>query len=116
MVRRGQIERTVDLDRVEQQVYRPDIYRAAASALSIAVHDIEYKDEGNHREPWVLSDGSSRIPLGPDLFIDGRVFDPGQFARYLDGFKDSCAIAENPAKLRRAIPGLPHECMPSLIL
>src|SRR5690606_21917915 len=67
MLRWGQIERGVDVAAVAAQVYRPDLYRIAATALGVAVPAQDGRVE--------------------DAFFDGRVFDPADPARYAAAFE-----------------------------
>jgi hypothetical protein len=50
---------------------------------------VDSKIEGAHAEDWAL-DG---VAMAPDLFIDGRVFEPGKAADYAASF----AIGRLPA-------------------
>jgi ABC-type nitrate/sulfonate/bicarbonate transport system substrate-binding protein len=76
MCRWGQLDASCDLAATADAVYRPDIYRAAASRLGIAAPILDFKTEGTHAGPHVLAEGGSAIELGPDLFCDGGVFEP----------------------------------------
>ena len=86
MYRWGQIESAVDIQQVASSVYRPDLYRQAAKAVGVPYPTIDRKVEGTHAEPWVLTEASSPIAMGPDRFLDGRVFDPAKLVEYLEGF------------------------------
>jgi nitrate/nitrite transport system substrate-binding protein len=86
MLRWGQIQQPVNIKAVADAVYRPDIYMRAASALSITIPHLAYKTEGYHQSEWVLQEGSAHIPMGPDRFLDGSVFDPSNAVDYLDSF------------------------------
>lgn len=79
MVRWGQVAEPFDLCAVARNVYRPDLYREVACDLGIACPSIDEKVEGLHAEPWHLNG----IELGPDLFLDGKVFDPSDPWGYL---------------------------------
>ncbi len=72
MQRWGQLGPDVDIAAVADAVYRPDIYRAAASRLGIAVPSADFKTEGTNARSYV-EDG---VVLGADRFCDGRTFDP----------------------------------------
>lgn len=74
MRRWGQIGPEVDIRSVAQSVYRPDIYRAVTTALGVACPAIDRKVEGTRRAAWPLA--AAPIPMGPDGFCDGAVFDP----------------------------------------
>lgn len=87
MVRWGQIEKPVDLKKVAESVYRPEIYREAAKMAGIASPSIDYKPEGIHTGPWTLDKATSPIAMGADQFFDGMKFDPTKPMDYIKGFK-----------------------------
>ena len=66
--------------------YRPDLYRRALAPLSAIVPTASAKVEGALLEEMPVGAGQQTLTLGPDGFFDGRVFDPEQVARYLEGF------------------------------
>lgn len=82
MLRWGQIGPEIDLTAVADSVYRPDLYRQAAADLGQLSPTIDAKVEGAHAEDWTL-DG---IAMAPDLFMDGRVFDPKKPSEYAASF------------------------------
>jgi nitrate/nitrite transport system substrate-binding protein len=82
MCRWGELPMDTDVEALARAVYRPDIYRQAATAFGIAVPSTDFKREGIHDGPWTL-DG---ITLGADRFFDGRIFDPSRPLDYLEGF------------------------------
>jgi ABC-type nitrate/sulfonate/bicarbonate transport system substrate-binding protein len=87
MRRWGQIGANVDIARVAEAVYRPDLYRAAAAALGEPAPLVEEKVEGVHASAWQLDEASlAPIRMAPDLFFDGRLFDAGQPERYAQSF------------------------------
>jgi ABC-type nitrate/sulfonate/bicarbonate transport system substrate-binding protein len=86
MLRWGQIEQPLDLRATAAAVYRPDLYRDAAQALGVPAPNHDDKTEGTHTTHWTLSDASAPIPMGPDRFFDGRLFDPARPVDYLAGF------------------------------
>jgi nitrate/nitrite transport system substrate-binding protein len=90
MVRWGQLDRALDLKSVAAQIYRPDLYRDCALALGLAVPSIDEKPEGLHPRGWTLTDASVPLPMGPDLFFDGRPFDPADPVGYIAGFEVHC--------------------------
>jgi len=87
MLRWGQIEQPLDIRATATAVYRPDLYRDAAKALGIPAPNLDDKTEGTHAAPWTLSEASAPIPMGPDRFFDGRIFDPIRPIDYLAGFE-----------------------------
>lgn len=70
------IDDAVDLRMLVERVYRPDLYRAAASALDVSVPATDWKNEGAHAEPWMLGAGTAPIAMSPDRFCDEIVFEP----------------------------------------
>jgi hypothetical protein len=89
MLRWGQIGPEIDIRAVAEAVYRPDLYRAAAKDLGEPAPLIDDKAEGGHPDPWVLQEATAPIDMAPDLFFDGRIFDPRDPERYGAGFEIS---------------------------
>jgi len=83
MLRWGQIEHPIDIKKTAIEVYRTDIYREAANELGAPCPAIDGKMEGMHSVPWILTDASQPIAMGPDLFFDGMTFDPDEPLAYL---------------------------------
>jgi NitT/TauT family transport system ATP-binding protein/nitrate/nitrite transport system substrate-binding protein len=74
MARWGQLPQ--DADRAAAvAIYRPDLFRAAALRAGLSVPAEDDKSEGEHAGPWLLKGTPSDIPMRPDLFCDGRVFE-----------------------------------------
>lgn len=86
MYRWGQLAEPLDLNRLAAQVYRPDLYRAAAQALGVPTPADSAKSEGLRDHPASVTEGSGQLVLGADTFCDGRVFDPSRPVEYLAGF------------------------------
>ncbi len=78
MYRWGQLDQALDLRELAGQVYRPDLFRAAATELGLPVPTIDRKSEGSHAGHWMLSEASTPLLMGPDQLIDGSRFDPAQ--------------------------------------
>jgi nitrate/nitrite transport system substrate-binding protein len=84
MLRWGQVAEPIDVLATARSVYRPDLYREAARELGVGAPAIDLKSEGVHGEPWALpAEGGEWIQMGPDLFLDGRSFDPTALVKYL---------------------------------
>jgi ABC-type nitrate/sulfonate/bicarbonate transport system substrate-binding protein len=66
---------TVDAHSLAARVYRSDLYRAAVTPLGISVPTTDTKSEGAHDAPWLLDATPKPLPMGPDSFCDGAVFD-----------------------------------------
>jgi NitT/TauT family transport system ATP-binding protein/nitrate/nitrite transport system substrate-binding protein len=70
------IDDSIDLRSLAERMYRPDLYRAALSALGESLPLADWKVEGAHAAPWSLDAAPQPIPMPPDRFCDGAVFDP----------------------------------------
>ena len=86
MYRWGQLDEVVDIRKIAEQVYRPDIYRLAADQLGIKYPSMNYKTEGHHKEKWQLNDENTVFDMGSDAIIDNKVFDPEKLIEYIYGF------------------------------
>jgi len=86
MRRWSQIGDDVDIGAIADSVYRPDLFREAATDLGLSTPADDLKAEGVHAAPWsaASADGGA-ITLGADLFCDGRAFDPTRIDTYLAG-------------------------------
>ena len=83
MARWGQLQEPVELNRIALQVYRPELYRKAATSLSIDTPSEDYKIEGVHNSRWSLPGGEGELRMGGDLFFDGVSFNPQDPVGYL---------------------------------
>ncbi|MHB1950979.1 MAG: CmpA/NrtA family ABC transporter substrate-binding protein [Acidiferrobacteraceae bacterium] len=101
MIRWGQVRRPIDVRQVASAVYRPDLYREAARELGIPYPTIDYRSEGVHASPWVLTQASAPILMGPDLFFDHVQFHPREIAQYIDQFRVR-HVKLTPAQLVRS--------------
>lgn len=86
MVRWGQIDTAIDLKKVAESVYLPDLYREAAKEVGVDAPTINYKMEGLHSKAWTLKEATKPIAMGPDMFFDGIKFDPNKPVEYLKQF------------------------------
>jgi nitrate/nitrite transport system substrate-binding protein len=86
MLRWGQVDAAINPEAIAKAVYRPEVYRAAADALGLAYPQVDYKLEGLHAGGWALMGGNDAIQMGPDQFMDGRLFDASHWQDYLGGF------------------------------
>lgn len=87
MLRWGQIGPEIDLQAVATSVYRPDLFRSAIQPLGEPVPTGDRKREGAHADPWRLKDATGPILMAPDVFLDGRVFDPEKPVAYARDFE-----------------------------
>ena len=78
MRRWGLVPEETDAAALVASVYRPDLYRSALGGVGAAAPDGDMKIEGAHAEAWTLPAGTGAIPMGPDTFCDGALFDPAR--------------------------------------
>ncbi len=76
MTRWGLIEKGLPLSAIAERIYRPDLYAAALAPTGAPIPTADRKREGEHAADWSLPASPAPIPMGPDLFCDGAVFDP----------------------------------------
>ena len=95
----GEIDDSVKLETIAKSVYRPEVYRAACDALGKPYPEVDFKSEGNHAEGWALMSGNESIPMGSDLFMDGRIFNPKEIDTYLREFP---SIGTSPVEQKSA--------------
>ena len=84
MIRWGDFSDVLDFKLAAQEVYLPRLYREAARELNAAYPNVGYKNEGEHAEPWELEQASQPLLMGPDMFFDGRTYNPRQTMKYLN--------------------------------
>lgn len=68
---------------VAQQVFRPDVYRAALRPLGVPLPGASSKLEGGIAESLGVGTTQGRLILGGDRFFDARSFDPEALDQYL---------------------------------
>jgi two-component system, oxyanion-binding sensor len=66
-----------------QNVFRPDIYRAALAPLNVPIPGAVSKLEGGISSPVGVGTAQGRLILGADRFFDGQAFDPEIYKRDL---------------------------------
>ena len=86
MLRWGQIGPDADIASLSEAVFRPDLFRSAAADLGLPAPLVDEKVEGAHAGPWTLDEATLPIPMAPDLFFDGKVFDAAQPLAYARSF------------------------------
>ncbi len=89
IIRWGDYADVLDFKKTAQAVYLPKLYREAARDLQIAYPTIGYKDEGQNSLSWRLDEASEPIDMGPDRFFDGRIYQPRETMRYINGLQIS---------------------------
>ena len=87
MYRWGQIKTPFNIKDTVEKAYRPDIFREVAQKAGHIYPLIDYKNEGDRIYPWVMADASTPFALGPNKFIDNRVFNYMDPISYLEGFE-----------------------------
>ena len=92
MQRWGVIGGAQDPLQVAQKVYRPDLYRQAAKRLGLPAPETDSKRDGVHLEDWVLGSGANAVQMGPDWFMDNRIFDPRNLKGYLAGLAEQDGV------------------------
>ncbi len=66
-----------------EQVFRPDLYRAALAGSSATLPGASSKMEGSIDTATGVGATQGRLILGSDRFFDGRAFDPDRIPAYL---------------------------------
>ena len=66
-----------------QNIFRPDVYRAALSPIGAPIPGAVAKLEGSIKNPTAVGTAQGRLILGADRFFDGQAFDPEIFGRHL---------------------------------
>lgn len=103
MLRWGQIDQPLDLHQAAGAVYRPDIYREAATQLGLPTPAFDSKCEGTHDAAWQVQGIGGTLQLGADRFFDGRQFDPTRVFDYLNELPvNNCRVA--PERLQALNP------------
>jgi ABC-type nitrate/sulfonate/bicarbonate transport system substrate-binding protein len=80
MVRWELLEPGLPLRAIAERVYRPDLYATALGPAGAPLPASSYKIEGGHAADWSLPASPAPVVMKRDLFCDGSVFDPDQFA------------------------------------
>lgn len=86
MYRWGQLDKPLNIKQLAETVYRPDIFRQAASQLDIPCPKMNYKNEGEHSESWMLEDKTTSFELGADKFIDDKTYSIESILEYIASF------------------------------
>ena len=74
MVRWGMLTAEHDFDGLARNVYRPDLWREAATGLGLACPLDDEKTEGGQPAPWSLPGTPHAIAMPPSRFFDGGTF------------------------------------------
>lgn len=76
MVRWGEALEDANADEIASIAYVPELYCEAAKAVDAPCPAVSEKLEGAHPHAWLQDASESPIAMGPNLFMDGRIFDP----------------------------------------
>jgi len=87
MYRWGQVNEAVNFNEIAEMAYSSDVFREVAEAGGHVCPMIDMKNEGDEIHPWILAQASSPIALGPNRFVDRRVFKHTDPIAYLEGFE-----------------------------
>jgi two-component system, oxyanion-binding sensor len=87
MYRWGQLSESININKTVEAIYRPDIYRLAAEQLGLPYPSINYKNEGEHHEGWVMEDKKEQFDMGADAFLDEKLFQPNEILSYMTEFE-----------------------------
>jgi len=58
----------------------------------LPVPTTDNKIEGRHSQPWILTEASQPIAMGPDAFFDGSSFDPAQAEAIAEAYRQ-CPVS-----------------------
>jgi two-component system, oxyanion-binding sensor len=84
MLRWDELAYDADDQRRAEEVFRPDIYRAALKGFDTPIPSANSKLEGGVQGILAAGSTQGRLMLGADPFFDGRIFDPTEIGQYLD--------------------------------
>ena len=83
MVRWGEVAASTENAALAAACFRPDLYRTALAPISAAVPTADYKTDGARAAPGEIDAVNGPLTMGPDLFFDGRIFDPSAVDAYI---------------------------------
>ncbi|MCU7914545.1 MAG: nitrate ABC transporter ATP-binding protein [Candidatus Thiodiazotropha sp. (ex Gloverina cf. vestifex)] len=107
MARWGQLRGPVDMEDIARQIYRPELFRQAASTLDIQLPQEDMKAEGEHSSGWKLAGESGELEMGADLFFDGVSFNPQDPVGYLEQFPvSSLSFTLNALRETNPLPSM----------
>ncbi len=83
MVRWGQVVASPANAVIAAACFRPDLYRIALAPIGAATPVADYKTDGAHPAPRTIPSHDGALTMGPDLFFDGRIYDPDALDTYI---------------------------------
>ena len=89
MVRWGEVTASAENAALAAACFRPDLYRTALAPISAAVPAADYKSDGARAVPGEIEALNGRLTMGPDLFFDGKIFDPAAVDAYIASQRQS---------------------------
>ncbi len=84
MVRWGEVAASAEHATLAAACFRPDLYRAALASIGSVVPADDYKTDGTRAAAAPITAIGGTLIAGPDLFFDGKVFDPAFIDAYID--------------------------------
>lgn len=85
MVRWGEVAASTENAAMAADCFRPDLYRAALAPIGAAVPSADYKVDGARAAATDIDALNGTLAAGPDLFFDGKIFDPSAVDSYIAG-------------------------------
>ena len=83
MLRWRQVEPSAHAEGTVRSVFRPDLYRCALAGRGTPIPACDVKVEGVRPAEMTIPGCNGPVSVGPDLFFDGRAFDPDRIGDYL---------------------------------
>lgn len=83
MVRWGEVSASPAHAEIAAACFRSDLYRTALAPLGAAVPASDYKTDGTRQTAGPIAAHDGSLTMGPDLFFDGRVYDPEALDAYI---------------------------------
>ena len=83
MVRWGEVVASAENAALAAACFRPDLYRTALAPLMAAVPAADYKTDGARAAAGEIEALHGPLAAGPDLFFDGKIFDPSAVDAYI---------------------------------
>lgn len=84
MVRWGQVTHSSERAALAAASFRPDLYRAALAGRGVAIPVSDTHPIGTLAAPTAIDANGGSLEIGPDLFFDGKVFDPLALDNYIE--------------------------------
>ena len=92
MIRWGETLESIDVDDVSRAAYVPKLFCDAAHEMGVSCPMTDEKLEGAHPHAWLQDASQTPIAMGPNLFMDGRIFDPAAQSTQLKDVKEHSSV------------------------